>query len=119
MIQAAKHDAEEADSRYNEAMRKMRMLQAELDKAEDRANETENKNTMLQEELKETGMNVKSLRVRIDNSNKFTFSIIAFIKNRMCVVWLFIFCIFAILELRRKGLQYGRIIFRATKNSQT
>ena len=118
MIQAAKNDAEEADSRYNEAMRKMRMLQAELDKAEDRANETENKNTMLQEELKETGMNVKSLRVRIDNSNKFTFNII-FIKNRMCVVWLFIFCIFAILELRRKGLQYGRIIFRATKNSQT
>ena len=117
MIQAAKHDAEEADSRYNEAMRKMRMLQAELDKAEDRANETENKNTMLQEELKETGMNVKSLRVRIDNSNKFTFSII--IKNRMCVVWLFIFCIFAILELRRKSLQYGRIIFRATKNSHT
>ena len=117
MIQAAKNDAEEADSRYNEAMRKMRMLQAELDKAEDRANETENKNTMLQEELKETGMNVKSLRVRIDNSNKFTFNII--IKNRMCVVWLFIFCIFAILELRRKGLQYGRIIFRATKNSQT
>ena len=64
LIKAAKHDAEEADSRYNEAMRKMRMLQAELDKAEDRANEIENKNTMLQEELKEAGMNVKSLRVK-------------------------------------------------------
>ena len=76
MIQAAKHDADEADSRYNEAMRKMRMLQAELDKAEDRANETENKNTMLQEELQEAGMNVKSLRVRIDNSSKLTFNIL-------------------------------------------
>ena len=79
MIQAAKHDAEEADSRYNEAMRKMRMLQAELDKAEDRASETENKNTMLQEELQEAGMNVKSLRVKIDNLNKFTFNILAYL----------------------------------------
>ena len=113
MIQAAKHDAEEADSRYNEAMRKMRMLQAELDKAEDRANETENKNTMLQEELQEAGMNVKSLRVRIDNNSKFAFNVL----NRMFVVWLLFFYIFTILELRRKGLQYGRIIFRATKNS--
>ena len=117
MIQAAKHDAEEADSRYNEAMRKMRMLQAELDKAEDRANETENKNTMLQEELQEAGMNVKSLRVRIDNNSKFAFNVL--IKNRMFVVWLLFFYMFTILELRRKGLQYGRIIFRATKNSQT
>ena len=56
----------------------MRMLQAELDKAEDRANETENKNTMLQEELQEAGMNVKSLRVKIDNLNKFTFNILAY-----------------------------------------
>ena len=54
------------------------MLQAELDKAEDRANETENKNTMLQEELQEAGMNVKSLRVKIDNLNKFTFNIVAY-----------------------------------------
>ena len=76
MIQAAKHDAEEADSRYNEAMRKMRMLQAELDKAEDRANDTENKNTMLQEELQEAGLNVKSLRVKFANSSKFTFYIL-------------------------------------------
>lgn len=79
MIQAVKHDAEEADSRYNEAMRKMKMLQAELDKAEDRANETENKNTMLREELQEAGMNVKSLRVRIDDSSKFTFDILAYL----------------------------------------
>ena len=114
LIQAAKHDAEEADSRYNEAMRKMRMLQAELDKAEDRANEIENKNTMLQEELKEAGMNVKSLRVKIDNSNKFTFNVFI-----MFVVWLLHFYILMILELRRKSLQHGRIIFRATKNSQT
>ena len=90
MIQAAKHDAEEADSRYNEAMRKMRMLQAELDKAEDRANETENKNTMLQEELQEAGMNVKSLRVRIDNNSKFAFNVLA-IKNSMFVLWLLFF----------------------------
>ena len=119
MIQAAKHDAEEADSRYNEAMRKIRMLQVELDKAEDRANETENKNTMLQEELQEAGMNAKSLRVRIDNNSKFAFNVLAFIKNRMFVVWLLFCSILTILELRRKGLQYGRIIFRATKNSQT
>ena len=76
MVQAAKHDAEEADSRYNEGVRKMRMLQAELDKAEDRANETENKNTMLQEELQEAGMNAKSLRVRMDTSSKFAFNIL-------------------------------------------
>ena len=103
MIQAAKHDAEEADSRYNEAMRKMRMLQAELDKAEDRANETENKNTMLQEELKETGMNVKSLRVRIDNSNKFTFKIMAYYKeyNVCCMVIYFLyFCDFRVTKKR-------------------
>ena len=88
MIQAAKHDAEEADSRYNEAMRKIRMLQAELDKAEDRANETENKNTMLQEELQEAGLNVKTLRVKLEYSSKFTFYILTylFIKNRMFIV---------------------------------
>ena len=95
------------------------MLQAELDKAEDRANETENKNTMLQEELQEAGMNVKSLRVRIDNNSKFAFNVLAIYKEyNVCRMVIFIvFYIFTILELRRKGLQYGRIIFRATKNS--
>ena len=119
MVQAAKHDAEEADSRYNEAMRKMRMLQAELDKAEDRANDTENKNTMLQEELKEAGINAKSLRVRIDDFRKFTFNIFAYFFLLSLLSLLSFFYILMILELRRKGLQYGRIIFRATKNSQT
>ena len=46
-------------------MRKMTMLQADLEKAEDRANAKESKNTELEEELKEVGMNVKSLKVNV------------------------------------------------------
>ena len=48
-------------------MRKMTMLQADLEKAEDRANAKESKNTELEEELKEVGMNVKSLKVKSNN----------------------------------------------------
>ena len=45
-------------------MRKMTMLQADLEKIEDRANEKESKNVLLQEELLQIGNNVKSLKVR-------------------------------------------------------
>ena len=44
-------------------MRKMTMLQAELEKAEDRAKDKESKNAQLEEELKEFGHNVNTLKV--------------------------------------------------------
>ena len=61
--QVAKANAEESDAKYNEVMRKMTMLQAELEKAEDRAKDKESKNAQLEEELKEFGHNVNTLKV--------------------------------------------------------
>merc|ERR1712141_685073 len=50
-------------------VRKMTMVQAELDKAEDRINEKESKNARLEEELKEVGINVKSLQHSENKAN--------------------------------------------------
>merc|ERR1719245_2760801 len=61
-LKVAKANAEESDAKYNEVMRKMTMLQAELEKAEDRAKDKESKNAQLEEELKEFGYNVNTLK---------------------------------------------------------
>merc|ERR1712242_668066 len=60
-VAAAKIMAEEADRKYEEASRKLALLEADLERAEERAEVSESKIVELEEEVRVVSNNLKSL----------------------------------------------------------
>merc|ERR1711936_855427 len=60
-VAAAKIMAEEADRKYEEAARKLALLESDLERAEERAEVSESKIVELEEEVRVVSNNLKSL----------------------------------------------------------